>query len=124
MVLTSTKGGYHKGGPYTGGYFSPFNNPYLEDKTEEKGMTLSMKLAQETANFIKEHPNDPFFAYLSFYAVHAPIQTTREKWMKYQKKAKDQGLLEEGFTMEKRLPIRIKQDNPFMPVYWSKPTKR
>jgi len=71
-----------------------------------------MKLAQETANFIKEHPNDPFFAYLSFYAVHAPIQTTREKWMKYQKKAKNQGLLEEGFTMEKRLPIRIKQDNP------------
>lgn len=106
------KGGYHKGGPYTGGYFSPFNNPFLEDKTEEKGMTLSMKLAQETANFIKEHPNDPFFAYLSFYAVHAPIQTTREKWMKYQKKAKNQGLLEEGFTMEKRLPIRIKQDNP------------
>ncbi len=23
------KGGYHRGGPYSGGYFSPFNNPFL-----------------------------------------------------------------------------------------------
>lgn len=106
------KGGYHRGGPYSGGYFSPFNNPFLEDKTEEKGMTLSMKLAQETADFIKGSKDKPFFAYLSFYAVHAPIQTTKEKWIKYQKKAVSQGVLEEGFKMEKRLPIRIKQDNP------------
>ena len=106
------KGGYHRGGPYSGGYFSPFNNPFLEDKTEEKGMTLSMKLARETADFIKANNDKPFFAYLSFYAVHAPIQTTKEKWIKYQKKAVDQGILEEGFEMEKRLPIRIKQDNP------------
>lgn len=106
------KGGYHRGGPYSGGYFSPFNNPFLDDKTEDIGMTLSMKLAQETANFIKSNPNEPFFAYLSFYAVHAPIQTTKEKWLKYQKKAMDQGILEEGFALEKRLPIRIKQDNP------------
>jgi arylsulfatase A-like enzyme len=75
-------------------------------------MTLSMKLAQETADFIKATSNKPFFAYLSFYAVHAPIQTTKEKWIKYQKIAVDQGILEEGFEMEKRLPIRIKQDNP------------
>ncbi|MBA22517.1 MAG: sulfatase [Flavobacteriales bacterium] len=106
------KGGYHRGGPYSGGYFSPFNNPFLEDKPKEKGMTLSMKLARETTDFIKSNQEKPFFAYLSFYAVHAPIQTTQEKWLKYQKKAVDQGILEEGFSMEKRLPIRIKQDNP------------
>ena len=106
------KGGYHRGGPYTGGYFSPFNNPFLEDKIQEKGMTLSMKLAQETANFIRANFDKPFFAYLSFYAVHAPIQTSKDKWLKYQKKAVDQGILDEGFKMEKRLPIRIKQDNP------------
>ena len=106
------KGGYHRGGPYSGGYFSPFNNPFLKDKIEDKGMTLSMKLAQETANFIKANADKPFFAYLSFYAVHAPIQTSKDKWLKYQKRAVDQGILEEGFVMEKRLPIRIKQDNP------------
>lgn len=106
------KGGYHRGGPYSGGYFSPFNNPFMEDKIEEKGMTLSMKLAKETADFIKANKDQPFFSYLCFYAVHAPIQTTKEKWLKYQKIAVDQGILEEGFEMEKRLPIRIKQDNP------------
>ena len=71
-----------------------------------------MKLAQETANFIRANFDKPFFAYLSFYAVHAPIQTSKDKWLKYQKKAVDQGILDEGFEMEKRLPIRIKQDNP------------
>ncbi|MEK9516559.1 MAG: sulfatase-like hydrolase/transferase, partial [Flavobacteriaceae bacterium] len=106
------KGGYHRGGPYSGGYFSPFNNPFLEDSPDEKGISLSMKLARETADFIKSNKEKPFFAYLSFYAVHAPIQTSKEKWLKYQKKAVNQGLLEEGFSMEKRLPIRIKQDNP------------
>lgn len=106
------KGGYHRGGPYSGGYFSPFNNPFLEDKTEEKGISLSMKLARETADFIQQNASQPFFAYLCFYAVHAPIQTTQEKWKKYRDKAAKQGILEEGFAMEKRLPIRIKQDNP------------
>ena len=106
------KGGYHLGGPYSGGYFSPFNNPFLEDKTEERGITLSMKLALETTEFIEANQDKSFFAYLSFYAVHAPIQTTKEKWIKYQRKAVDQLILEEGFDMESRLPIRIKQDNP------------
>ena len=106
------KGGYHLGGPYSGGYFSPFNNPFLGDKPDEKGMSLSMKIARETSSFIKQNSKEPFFAYVCFYAVHAPIQTTQEKWVKYQKKAIKQGLLQEGFSMEKRLPLRVKQDNP------------
>ena len=28
----------------------------------------------------------PYYAYLSFYAVHAPIQTTEELWRKYRDK--------------------------------------
>ena len=100
------------GGPYSGGFFSPFNNPFLEDKPEEKGISLSMKLAQETANFIRENKENKFFAYLSFYAVHAPIQSAKSKWSKYQKKAVDQGIMKDGFEMEKRLPVRINQDNP------------
>ena len=106
------KGGYRMGGPYSGGFFSPFNNPFLEDKPEEKGISLSMKLAQETANFIRENKENKFFAYLSFYAVHAPIQTSKGKWERYRDKAEAQGILEEGFFMEKRLPMRIKQDSP------------
>ena len=41
-----------------------------------------------------------------------PFKTTQERWEKYRKKAENQGISEEGFKMERRLPIRIKQDNP------------
>ncbi len=55
-----------------------------------------------------------FFAFLSFYAVHGPIQTTNAKWKKYREKAIKNGLAESGYTMERVLPIRQKQDNPVM----------
>lgn len=106
------QGGYHAGGPYSGGYFSPFNNPQMEDETGEEGMTLSMKLAQETSRFIEANQDTQFFAYLCFYAVHAPIQTREELWDKYRNKAEQQGIAEKGFAMERILPIRQQQDNP------------
>ena len=106
------KGGFHQGGPYTGGFFSPFNNPFLEDRPEERGMSLSMKLAKETATFIKDNKDSSFLAYLCFYAVHAPIQTTEEKWRHFRDKAVSMGIEDEGFEMERVLPIRKKQDNP------------
>ncbi|MEM1119694.1 MAG: sulfatase [Bacteroidota bacterium] len=106
------QGGYHQGGPYSGGYFSPFNNPQMEDYPDEKGMSMSAKLAKETSQFIERKKDQPFLAYLSFYAVHAPIQTTQKKWDKYRQKAEAQGIAENGFRMERRLPIRKQQDNP------------
>ncbi len=102
-------GGWEKGSPM-GGYFSPFNNPRLDDK--KAGENLSLRLADETVGFLRTHGNAPFFAMLSFYAVHGPIQTTREKWHKYRSKAQDQGIAENAFTMERKLPIRQTQDNP------------
>jgi arylsulfatase A-like enzyme len=71
-----------------------------------------MRLARETVDFIKANKDSSFFACLSFYAVHAPIETTREKWAKYRQKAEDQGIYESGFEMAERLPIRTRQDNP------------
>lgn len=106
------KGGYQLGGPYSGGYFAPFNNPYLEDRAEDRGKSLSMRLAEETSAFIRENRENKFFAYLAFYAVHAPIQTTEEKWSRYRDKAEAMGIEEEGFEMERILPIRKYQDNP------------
>ncbi|MDC0177918.1 sulfatase [Polaribacter sp.] len=106
-------GGYTKGGPQ-GGYFSPFRNPKLEDK--EDGENLSLRLAKETVKFIKKNDpkktGKPFFAYLSFYAVHSPIQTTQAKWKKYRDKAAAQGIAKKGYAMGKNLPIRQVQDNP------------
>jgi arylsulfatase A-like enzyme len=102
-------GGWSTGSP-EGGYFSPYENPKLPDGPA--GENLTMRLAQETATFIKQNKDHPFFAVLSFYAVHGPIQTTQEKWKKYQVKAKSQGIEASGFVMEHKLPIRQTQDNP------------
>ena len=103
------KGGWESGSP-RGGYFSPYINPKLENK--EDGQQLSYRLAKETANFMEQQKDKPFFAYLSFYAVHGPIQTQPETWAKYRAKAEKQGIAEKGFAMEKNLPIRQHQDNP------------
>lgn len=102
-------GGFHAGWP-AGGYFSPWKNPKLENKKD--GENLSMRLANETANFIEKHKDSTFFAFLSFYAVHSDIQTTQEKWKKYRAKAESNGLAENGYEMERVLPIRTVQDNP------------
>ena len=106
-------GGWTSGGP-RGGYFSPYKNPNL--KNLEDGENLSNRLAKETIKCIGEnHPKKtgkPFFAYLSFYAVHSPIQTSKDKWKKYQNKAVSQGIAKKGYKMGKYLPIRQVQDNP------------
>jgi arylsulfatase A-like enzyme len=106
-------GGWTSGGP-SGGYFSPYKNPNLENL--EDGENLSHRLAKETVKFLHENnPKEtgkPFLAYLSFYAVHSPIQTTQEKWQKYRDKAEQQGIAESGYEMGKFLPIRQVQDNP------------
>lgn len=102
-------GGFHAGSP-KGGYFSPYKNPKLTDGP--KGENLSMRLADETVKFMKNHKDKPFFAFLSFYAVHGPIQTTEEKWRKYRDKAVKQGIDSIGYEMGKFLPIRQHQDNP------------
>lgn len=108
--FATNKGGYSSGSP-RGGYFSPWDNPVLENTTP--GENLSMRLAKETADFFSARDHSrPFFAMLSFYAVHGPIQTTEEKWRKYREKAIEAGVADHGFGMERRLPIRLQQDNP------------
>jgi arylsulfatase A-like enzyme len=102
-------GGWDAGSP-KGGYFSPFKNPNLKNGPD--GENLEMRLANETVKFIKENGDQPFLAYLSFYAVHGPIQTTNAKWKKYRDKAETMGIATEGFALERRLPYRLHQDNP------------
>lgn len=103
------KGGWDVGSP-KGGYYAPWENPNLPSGPD--GENLTMRLAKETVNFIQENKDTSFFAYLSFYAVHGPIQTTQQKWAKYRDKAKAMGIAESGFEMGRFLPIRQHQDNP------------
>ena len=106
-------GGWDAGSP-EGGYFSPYKNPMLADG--RNGENLSLRLAQETVNFLKENnpkkSGKPVFAYLSFYAVHGPIQTSHKKWEKYRNKAEANGIEKSGYKMGHFLPIRQVQDNP------------
>ena len=80
-------GGWNKGGPYTGKkYFAPFENPYLKPESP-KGEHLPARLARETASFIKEKSDKPFFAYLSFYSVHTPLIGRPDLVKKYKARA-------------------------------------
>lgn len=105
-------GGGAAGGPK--GYFSPYKMAELTDG--KPGEDLSIRLSNETVSFIREHrkrqKQQPFFAYLSFYAVHGPIQTTRERWSYFREKAEKEGIEENGFRVDRTLPVRQKQDNP------------
>ena len=58
------RGGFHFGTP-PGGYFAPYRNPRLTDGPP--GELLPLRLGRETADFIREHRDRPFFAMLSFY---------------------------------------------------------
>ncbi|MBQ9893342.1 MAG: sulfatase [Bacteroidales bacterium] len=106
------KGGYWAGHPQSG-YFVPYNNPKLPDGP--KGENLSMRLASETCSFLREQKTSkkPFFIYLSFYAVHSPIQTTREKWQHFRDKSVEMVPEEDGaFLVDRTLPVRQRQDDP------------
>jgi len=77
------KGGHHKGSP-PGGYFSPYDNPKLDDGRDNEH--LPTRLANETSQFIREQNDKPFFAMLSFYSVHTPLQSRNDLKNKYEKK--------------------------------------
>ena len=103
-------GGNEKGSP-AGGFFDPYTNPDLPNR--RPGEQLSRRLARETADWIgKQDGEAPFFAMLSFYAVHAPLQTSRAQWARFRAKAVENKPGAAGFGMERRLPIRTTQDHP------------
>ena len=103
------KGGWDVGSP-RGGFFAPWQNPNLE--SGPAGESLTLRLGRETANFIEANKDKPFLAYLSFYTVHGPIQTTPKLWEKYRDKAVSAGLAGERFLFDRRLNVRQVQDCP------------
>ena len=107
------KGGWSAGSP-NNGYFPPYKNPRLTDGPA--GENLSTRLGEETVKFLKDHKKHgkgkPFFAYLSFYAVHGPIQTTENNWKYFRDKAERMGIADKAFELDRTLPVRTRQDNP------------
>lgn len=75
-------GGHHKGSP-PGGYWAPFNNPKMSNKSDDNYLTDRM--GDETIHLLEQYSKDkenPFFLMLSFYTVHTPIQS-KPKLMEY-----------------------------------------
>ncbi len=103
-------GGHHRGSP-PGGYFSPYQNPKMDNGPA--GEALALRLADETAAFIRDQPRDkPFLAMLSFYDVHGPVQTTRSLWQKYRDKGAKLPPRDSRFEIDRTLPVRTVQDHP------------
>jgi arylsulfatase A-like enzyme len=77
-------GGNQAGAPRS--YFSPYHNTNLPDGPD--GEHITDRITSDSIEFIKQNKNDPFFLYLSFYAVHVPLQAKEELKEKYEKKPK------------------------------------
>jgi arylsulfatase A-like enzyme len=102
-------GGWDSGSP-SGGFFAPWRNPSLNSDTA--GESLTLRLARETANYVKADRKKPFFAVLSFYAVHSPLETSQERWAKYRDKAAAMEAPDERFKIDRTLPVRQIRDHP------------
>src|SRR4051812_2497147 len=102
------KGGLDWGQPKS--YFSPYGNPLLPDGPP--GESLTLRLADETCKFIAAHRERPFFAYLSFYSVHLPLQATEEGVAKYEAKAAKLPADNVEFGRERKSKWRLVQKHP------------
>src|SRR4051812_44314657 len=102
------KGGFNAGSPRS--YFSPYSNPFLKDGPP--GEHLPLRLAEETCRFIETNSERPFFAYLSFYSVHIPLQSTEALIKKYELKAENVEHKGPLFGREHASKARLVQNHP------------
>jgi arylsulfatase A-like enzyme len=105
-------GGWDAGSPIggKGGYYAPWKNPRLPAGPD--GEPLNLRLAEETASFMKQNKQSPFLVFFPFYAVHGPLQTTKSRWKKFRSKAADQEPPKARFAIDRTLPVRQVQDHP------------
>ena len=95
------KGGHIKGSP-PGGYYTPYNNPQLEDGPD--GEYLTDRLTDESIAYIEKNKENPFFIYLAFYTVHTPIQPNKKYLEKFIQKRK---------LLKDSLPNKIKENKGY-----------
>ena len=102
------KGGMEWGSPKS--YFSPYGNRLLRDGPPRESLTL--RLGDETCRFIESNRERPFFAYLSFYSVHIPLQAHDDLIQKYKAKAAKLAAPIDEWGKEGRSKVRLVQNNP------------
>ena len=109
------KGGINWGAPRrsegANGYYSPYNNPRLENGPD--GEYLTDRLTDESIQFIDAAGDDPFFLYLAFYTVHTPIMGCEKYDEYYEEKSLQLPGMGEMVTREEHdTQTRINQSNP------------
>lgn len=109
------KGGVNWGAPRrndeANGYYSPYNNPRLDNGPV--GEYLTDRLTDESLEFIESAGEDPFFLYLAFYTVHAPIMGCDKYDGFYEEKSQQLPGQGEIITREEHDALtRINQSNP------------
>jgi len=74
--------GWYKGWPKAG-YFAPFEMDGLDS---EEGAYLTDRLTDEALEYIESNKENPFFLYLSHFAVHDPVQGRPDLVEQYEEK--------------------------------------
>lgn len=82
--------GCDKGAPGPGGYFVPYNNPFLKDGPE--GEYLTDRLGDECVEILNKFKGKPFFINFPFYQVHTPLIGKADKVSYFEIKAHKLGL--------------------------------
>lgn len=100
--------GGNKTGHPAGGYFSPYKNPQMKDGP--KGEFLTDRLTNELIRYLNTPKDKPFFAYLSYYTVHLPLQAKQEKIRKYEKKLKQIRHEAPHFFLQGKTYHKLQQD--------------
>jgi arylsulfatase A-like enzyme len=113
-------GSVGKGNTEGGGkYFSPYGCPTLSDGPEGEYMTD--RLTDETISFMskqhKDNPQQPFFAYLSHYGVHTPLEAKEddiayfeEKLKKMKKSSRPSEIIDKTGNIKMR--VKMTHDDP------------
>jgi arylsulfatase A-like enzyme len=83
-------GGCSKGSPGNGGYFTPYNNPELEDGPA--GEYLTDRLGDECVKIMQKFKDKPFFINFPFYQVHTPLIGKPDKVKYFTEKAHRMGI--------------------------------
>jgi len=108
MGYDINKGGGDAGEP--GSYFFPYSVGHgLEEGVE--GEYITDRLTDETIDFIRAHKDQPFFAFLSHYAVHTPHQAKPADIAYYEKKIADMKFEGSAWKDEGTGRTKLHQDN-------------
>ncbi|TLX72776.1 sulfatase [Labilibacter sediminis] len=115
--------GGHAGSPIS--FFYPYNEGKQKgkkapieglDEGAEEGEYLTDRITDETIKWLKGHvqdkPDQPFFAYISHYAVHEPFHAKEEHIQMFKDKLKGKEYAHPEFIEEGTGTTKMRQDDP------------